>query len=81
MDKDEVTSQTFAAAFANVLKELEDAEEVENLVGETFKEVQKEEEDMREKRVSRKVSIQARTAREWLNRMGYRWKSVSKGVY
>ena len=81
MKGEEVTSQTFAAAFANVLKELEDAEEVENLVGETFKELQKEEEDMREKRVSRKVSIQARTAREWLNRMGYRWKSVSKGVY
>ncbi|KAN0070924.1 hypothetical protein V8E54_011089 [Elaphomyces granulatus] len=29
----------------------------------------------------RKVSIQAWTAREWLNRMGYRWKSVSKGAY
>src|SRR6267378_2200934 len=29
----------------------------------------------------RKVSIQAWTAREWLSRMGYRWKSVSKDVY
>ena len=81
MKGEEVTSQTLAAAFADVLKELEDTEDVENLIGETLREVQREELDMREKRVSRKVSIQARTAREWLNRMGYRWKSVSKGVY
>jgi len=53
-----------AAAFADVLKELEDTEDVENLIGETLREVQREELDMREKRVSRKVSIQARTARE-----------------
>jgi hypothetical protein len=78
---EEVTSQTLAAAFADVLKDLEDAEDVETLIGETLREVQREELDMREKRVSKKVSIQARTAREWLNRMGYRWKSVSKGVY
>ena len=81
MKGEEVTSQTLAAAFADVLKEVEEEEEVENLIVETFEEVQREEMEMREKNVTTQVSIQARTAREWLNRLGYRWKNVSKGVY
>lgn len=81
MKGEEVTSQTLAAAFADVLKEVEEEEEVENLIVETFEEVQREEMEMREKSVTTQVSIQARTAREWLNRLGYRWKNVSKGVY
>ena len=78
---EEVTSQTLAAAFGEILKEVEDSTEVEELVEETFESARKEEVDRIEKGYIRKMSLQARTAREWLNKMGYRWKSIKKGIY
>lgn len=78
---EEVTSQTLAAAFGGILKEVEDATEVEKLVEETFERVRDEEVERVEKGHPRKVSLQARTAREWLNKMGYRWKNIKKGVF
>ena len=77
---EEVTSQTLAAAFGGILKEVEDATEVEKLVEETFERVRDEVQRV-EKGHPPKVSLQARTAREWLNKMGYRWKNIKKGVY
>ena len=78
---EEVTSQTLAAAFGEILKEVENIPEVERLVRETFERVRDEEVERIEKGQERKVSLQARTAREWLNKMGYRWKSIKKGIY
>jgi hypothetical protein len=78
---EEVTSQTLSAAFGEILKEVENATEVEKLVEETFERVRDEEVERTEKGYTRKESLQARTAREWLNKMGYRWKSIKKGIY
>ena len=31
--------------------------------------------------VDRRIGIRSRTARRWLNRLGYKWKKVQKGVF
>jgi hypothetical protein len=77
---EEVTSQKLADAFEEILRE-EEQSGVREVIEEAFEEVHREEIERREGRHGRKVSIKARTAREWLNRLGYRWKNVKKGVY
>lgn len=78
---EEVTSRTLAAAFGEILKEVEDNAEVERIVEDAFENVRREEDEREAKGFVRKTSIQARTAREWLNKLGYRWKNISKGVF
>ena len=78
---EEVTSQTLSAAFGEILKEVENVTEVEKLVEETFERVRDEEVERMEKGYMRKVSLQARTAREWLNKMGYRWRALKRDIY
>ena len=51
------------------------------MVEETFERVRDEEVERKGKGYTRKVSLQARTAREWLNKMGYRWKSIKNWIY
>ena len=31
--------------------------------------------------IDRRAGIRSRTARKWLNRLGYKWKEVQKGVF
>ena len=50
-------------------------------VEEAFDEVCNEEVGRKEGKPFGKVSLKARTAREWLNRLGYRWKDIKKGVF
>src|SRR6266516_856719 len=77
---EEVTSKKLADAFEEILREEKECG-VGEVIEEAFAEVHREELDRREGKYGGKVSIKARTAREWLNRLGYRWKNVKKGVY